>query len=297
MATRVLDESPSLGSLYLRAALPSLPGSRLVPALRHRPGERLPETRLELSGLTMDADHLVRYRQVCGFDVGVEVPVTYPHVLAFPLHLSLMTASDFPLAVMGAVHVENTIWQRRALTLDAVFDLAVWASDLSPHPRGRTVTVVSEVTVDGAAVWRDESVFLSRGTSAVGGRSTPPELPSDLPEAAPTGPIEWRLDAGLGRRYAAVSGDRNPIHLYAVTAKAFGFKTQIAHGMWTKARSLAALSPRLPTAYRVRVAFKKPVPLPTTIRLGARETGSTIDFGLMSAHSGAPHLLGRVTHL
>jgi hypothetical protein len=58
---------------------------------------------------------------------------------------------------------------------------------------------------------------------------------------APRGVVHWRLAGNLGRRYGAVSGDRNPIHLYPVTAKAFGFPTNIAHGMWTKARSLAAL--------------------------------------------------------
>ena len=63
----------------------------------------------------------------------------------------------------------------------------------------------------------------------------------------PPGGVEWRLPGDLGRRYAAVSGDRNPIHLYALTAKAFGFPRQIAHGMWSKARCLAASRTGCPT--------------------------------------------------
>src|SRR6266487_1403229 len=48
--------------------------------------------------------------------------------------------------------------------------------------------------------------------------------------------VVWELPADLGRRYAAVSGDRNPIHLYRLTAWLFGFRRPIAHGMWAAAR-------------------------------------------------------------
>ena len=81
----------------------------------------------------------------------------------------------------------------------------------------------------------------------------------------PAGGIEWRLPADLGRTYAAVSGDANPIHLYPWTAKALGFRRQIAHGMWTLARSIAAIENRLPDAVTVEAAFKKPVFLPGTV--------------------------------
>ena len=86
----------------------------------------------------------------------------------------------------------------------------------------------------------------------------------------------WRLPGDLGRRYAAVSGDHNPIHLYALTAKAFGFPRQIAHGMWSKARCLAALDGRLPDAVTVEVAFKKPVLLPGHGRLRVRPRGGRL---------------------
>jgi acyl dehydratase len=108
------------------------------------------------------------------------------------------------------------------------------------------------------------------------------------------GGVEWRLGGDLGRRYAAVSGDRNPIHLYGVTAKAFGFPRQIAHGMWSKARSVAAVENRLPDAVRVEVAFKTPILLPGTVRFSTRRTeDGTVGFGLSNPRNGAPHLAGR----
>jgi acyl dehydratase len=118
----------------------------------------------------------------------------------------------------------------------------------------------------------------------------------DVPAEPPRGPQVWRLPGDLGRRYAAVSGDRNPIHLTDLTAKPFGFSHHIAHGMWTHARALAELDNRLPDAYRVEVAFKKPITLPGTVEFGARDVDGRLDFAVTS-RSGSPHLLGRVRAL
>jgi acyl dehydratase len=102
----------------------------------------------------------------------------------------------------------------------------------------------------------------------------------------------WRVPADTGRRYAAVSQDRNPIHLYPLTARMFGFKTAIAHGMWTTARVLAELAPRLPGAFTVDVAFGAPVPLPATVRLLA---GGDLGFRLVSQDGARTHLYGTVS--
>lgn len=80
----------------------------------------------------------------------------------------------------------------------------------------------------------------------------------------------WLLAKDTGRRYGAASGDRNPIHLYPLTARLFGFPRAIAHGMWTVARCLAAHG--APEAVTVRRAdFKAPVLPPGTVTYGARE--------------------------
>ena len=60
--------------------------------------------------------------------------------------------------------------------------------------------------------------------------------------------------------------------------------------MWSKARCLAALEGRLPDAYTVDVAFKLPVPLPSTVAFSATPGW---DFALHD-RSGRPHLTGTV---
>ena len=98
----------------------------------------------------------------------------------------------------------------------------------------------------------------------------------------------WHLPDDLGRRYASVSGDRNPIHMHSLTAKAFGFPRAIAHGMWTKARCIAALEPSLPNAYQVDVDFRKPILLPAQVDF--ERTGER--FRVRSGDK--VHLLGRI---
>ena len=78
-------------------------------------------------------------------------------------------------------------------------------------------------------------------------------------------------------------------------AKAFAVRRQIAHGMWSTARCLAALEGGLPDAYAVEVAFKKPIPLPSTVVCGSRIGDGVIEFGVTRPEDGALHLVGRAS--
>ncbi len=114
--------------------------------------------------------------------------------------------------------------------------------------------------------------------------------------APQTGSIaQVRVPDDIGRRYGAVSGDRNPIHLHKLSAKAFGFPSAIAHGMWLKARTLATLEGRLPDAYTVEVAFKLPVLLPSSVAISGEHAGDEWTLDVRDARSGKPHLAGTVT--
>jgi acyl dehydratase len=136
--------------------------------------------------------------------------------------------------------------------------------------------------------------IFARGKKGAGPEATRPPLDG---VDAPDGVVEWKLKGDLGRRFAAISGDRNPIHLYPLTAKAFGFPTNIAHGMWTKSRALAALQNRLPKAYEVNAEFRKPVLLPSTVIFGSRVNDGVTTFGVTSARKPGTHLVGQVVPL
>jgi hypothetical protein len=251
-------------------------------ALRRRP-DTLPERELTREGVRVDPHALAEYDRVCGFRLRDELPATYPHVLAFPLAMELMAARDFPFSPLGLVHVGNTIEQLRPLRFHEALDLRVRAADLAPHERGTQFAVLAVAAVDGEVVWRDRSTYLHR--EGTGGASR-----RDGAEPPPPSAI-WRVPGDIGRRYSRVSGDANPIHLHPLPAKALGQPGAIAHGMWTKARCLAALEGRLPEAYTADVRFKLPLTIPGRAAFSFRDG----KFAVHDARSGKPHLSGRVT--
>jgi len=219
-------------------------------------GDTMPDDVLERS-VTVDPVALAKYAHVCGFTLRDELPPTYPHVLAHPLHMELLARA--PFSAVGVVHIANRIVQHRPPLLGEELALRVSVSELRPHRRGRVFDFLSEVRVKDERVWEEVSTNLKRGD---GDDTLPREPAFELPPVT----AEWRLRDDLGRRYAAVSGDHNPIHLHGWAAKPFGFERAIAHGMWAKARCLAAL--RLPDAFTAEVRFKKPILLPGKVTFG-----------------------------
>ncbi|MEU8240042.1 MaoC/PaaZ C-terminal domain-containing protein [Actinoplanes missouriensis] len=288
-----LSSGPGTGAAYARAALGMLPGARR--------GGALPEIEMVHRGVVVDRGHLAAYDRVCGFRLSDTLPATYPHVLAFPLAMRLMTMPDFPLPLIGLVHVANRITVRRPLSADSRLDLSVRAADLRDHPRGRQFDLITTASIDGVEVWREVSTYL-RVTRPAEPRQQKPASTrdeSDISGISPAaargeavrGGAVWRVPARVGTDYAAVSGDRNPIHTSRLGARLFGFPRPIAHGMWTAAHALTALEGRLPTAYTMDVAFKQPVLLPAKPAFTATPTATGWEFALSSKR---PHLTGSV---
>jgi acyl dehydratase len=278
-STVELPAPPRLGPLYRSAAVAAL--------RRGAAGDTLPDQTILVRDIAVDREHLAEYDRVCGFRLADTLPATYPHVLAFPLAVRLMTGPGFPLPLIGLVHVNNRIEVHRPVTADEPLDIRVHAQNLRPHPRGRQVDLVAEATVGGETVWRGLSTYLRRESGGDGERRADAERP-------PVGIARWRVTRRTGTDYAEVSGDHNPIHTSRIGARLFGFPGPIAHGMWAKARCLAALEGRLPERYTVDVAFKLPVPLPSTVAFGAVAAGDGWQLDLRAAKSGRPHLAGTV---
>ena len=171
----------------------------------------------------------------------------------------------------------------------------MWAERYAQHRSGAAVDLRATVSAGGTEVWRSTSTYLARGAKAPRVRRRPT---SRWPSATSSGPAAtWRIPDDAGRRYAKVSGDVNPIHLSGLTAKAFGFKRAIAHGMWVKARVLGALSGRLPDDLSVDVSFRKPLFLPSTVTLSTAQAGGGWDVAVRNAASGTEHVVGTIRPL
>ncbi len=298
MAERELDSVPGLRTLYGKAVA----GSTVKPVLKRMPviggrfgrERKLPDQELVLQDAEIDRDHLAAYNRVCGFRLTDQLPPPYPHMIAFPLGMQLMTASDFPFAVIGLVHIRNVIEQLRPIAADERLTMRVWTDDLTSHPKGTQFDVRAEATTYDETVWRSTSTYLRKGDGGGDGKSEKKRDEGDEP-AEPN--AIWDVPDDIGRRYAKVSGDSNPIHLRRSTALAFGMSRPIAHGMWIKARCLAALEGHLPAGFSADVAFKLPVMLPAKVAFASWEEDGARAFSLRDAKSGKPHLSGTVAGL
>ncbi|MEU3542057.1 MaoC family dehydratase [Streptomyces paromomycinus] len=281
-----------------------------------RPDAALPRTRLVLPAVRIGLGRAATYARVCGYDATEPLPVTYPHILGFPLAARLMSARDFPLPMLGLVHTGIEITQYAPLHPTDTLELTVFAGALRPHHRGTEVVMTTEARRGGALMWHDRSTYLARhrppggsgprgdGASASPGSSASPASPNPSAPPGPSGgarelPVRarWRLPADLGRRHAAVSGDYNPIHLHALTARPLGFPRAIAHGMWTFARCAAeAVLPGTATL-RISAEFRSPVLLPATVAYAYETTRNGGTFQLRGVPEGRRprvHLEGRV---
>ena len=292
MAVRELQSSPRMLPLFARAGAAMIPGASRLPFVGGGGGGDIPDLTLGLGGVETDRDRLAAYDRLCGFTLSDKLPPTYPHMLAFGLQLALMTDGRFPFPAIGLVHIYNRIEQHRPVHAGEKLSLRVSATPPLPHPHGTQFSLLTQARVGEELVWEEVSTNLRRGAGAGPGSSATHDVPAadDLPVSA-----TWSLPGDLGRRYGVVSGDLNPIHVHSLSARLFGFRSAIAHGMWTKARCLAALESRLPDAFAVVAAFRKPILLPAKVDFAQSADSDGIRFGVRGSGSGAPHLDGRVT--
>lgn len=275
--TEVLSRPPRLAPAFARSLIP-----------RSRTGAaHIPTRSAVIESLAQDRARLAAYDRLTGFTLRDRVPPTWLHVLTFPLHIHLLSDPESSIRLLGAMHVSNRMTLHRPVGADERLTLEVHLDSLRPHARGALVDLIGQVRIDGEPVWDGVSTYLAPGVhvagepQAVERQEHDPSLPHSL----------WHLPADLGRRYRGASGDPNPIHTSRLAARAFGFTRPIIHGMWTHARALAALEPRLPPTYTVDVAFTKPILLPATVGLVSKTT-DTGHAAVVTDRTGAkPHLL------
>jgi acyl dehydratase len=270
----------------LRAAAGALP---FVPR-----GDQLPDRTLTVEDVAIDRANVAEYATVTGLRFGDAVPVTYPFALTFPSMMSLVTGFDFPFAAMGSVHIENHITQYRPILVTDTVGVKAHAENMREHRRGLLVDLVTDVSVGTDIAWHQVTTFLHQQRTSLSDQPKPP--PEKQPKLPPPN-AELRITPGQIRRYAAVSGDHNPIHTNPIGAKLFGFPTVIAHGMFTAAAVLANIEGQMPDEVQYSVKFGKPVVLPARAGLYVNRISDGWELELRHLTKGYPHLTGTVTAL
>ena len=291
-------KAPGILPSYGKAALAALPVAGKLPFLPGGGGP-LPSTELTLSGATLSPGTIKQLRTLTEDRGGPDMPLLLPHFLAFPLHMQGMTDGAFPYPAMGTVHLDNLVERRKIVTSAEPLDIGVRFVGPFPHKKGATYQIETTAAASGEVIWRELSTMLRIGAKPGKDAAEQPALAVATADEAPESATvaEWSAAADLGRQWAGASGDRNPIHLNNLTAKAFGFPRAIAHGMWTAARIASQLQDDLPEAVSLAVSFQKPVLLPAKIALRTWPDGTSTDLLVTSAAGDRIHARGRVTPL
>ncbi len=255
-------------------------------------GEKvLPQVEYVVDSFQVDAKHLKAYNEVCGFKNNGYIPAIYLAVLSQSLQMHMMTQEAFPFAVLGLVHIRNQIKQHCKVGVNEQLSLSCKFGELKPHDKGVQFDFITTAKVGNEVVVEALTTYLARQKTNGGAGAKPAESKAPEYQLAAT----WDVSENTGRRYAMTSGDFNLIHIHAVTAKAFGFKQAIAHGMWSKAKALSNLN--LPEAYEADVWFKLPMYLPSKVEFLTAEQGKDTAFLIRNAKSQKPHVTGSVKAL
>jgi len=291
MKTIEIDAPKHLAQVYAGA----LWSARKRPALV----KKLSKVCYVRPAVTLDAVDIAAYGQVCGFKAEHGVPLLFPQLLTFPLIMEFFASEHCPWPAMGTVHLANRVVQHKKLNPGDVLRVEMRTGQLLAHDKGQVFTLEFAMLRDGDLVWEGTMTALRTGVNAPVGASYTSAQQSDQPLSCQT---TFSAGADIGRQYGLVSGDMNPIHISAPSARLFGFRQAIAHGLWTTARAMAALLPRqaLERAELV-VEFKTPLYLPgrpslwTTHQVKGPHPHNTL-FEVRNAKGDKPHLSAQLAY-
>ncbi len=280
-----LSTPPSTAPLFWKAAL----------SARRKPGTapEIPNNSVTLKNFVLTGDHIAAYNAVCGLPQG-PLAMTYPQVVAAPLHMHVMTQPNFPLPLLGIVHLRNIVTQKHSLSAGVPYDVRVHIGDSRRTKLGIEVDLLTDYLSHDESLWSAVTTVLYRMKSKERGARAP--VPAAAAVTASYLPFD--VPENIGRRYAPIAGDYNPIHLYPITAKFLGFDRAIAHGMWSVARSLGLMLPTYGgTPAKLTIQFKQPLFLPGRVTLKQVKTGQGVDFDLLAREGGKTHFSGRLEGL
>jgi acyl dehydratase len=260
--------------------------------LRRRTDETtIPALSVEVPSVRADSGRLLAYRALCGYDGG-HLPVTYPQVQAAPLQLHLLTRREFPLPLLGVVHVRNTIRQYRALDPAKSYRLRVALQPATVVPSGIEFPLLVRYYDGQILVWEATATGLCRRRRrGTGGSHASAAQQVEGFESCAT----FDVPSDIGRRYGRLSGDLNPIHLWPIAGRLFGYPSHIAHALWSVARCLALLQRDGPaSAVEIQFEVKQPLFLPSHVSLWRRPAADALEFALTTSDLGRIHVRGSI---
>ena len=188
-------------------------------------------------------------------------PEAVPLCFYYPLLQRAQLASMLQcqgLRVAGLIHTDNYLEAQQAQTPQMLCGNGPVQIDTALHTenneKGLYLRVEQQLWQQGQQVLRASSGYLLKKNPR---SAAPAAITADLPvqqHHRVLAQIQTQPDAA--RRYARLSGDFNPIHLWHWSARLFGQRQPILHGMASAALLCQALPQQLQS---LTLRFRKPV--------------------------------------
>ena len=270
---------PSALAFMARALRPSPSLKRGVPAIEARWRHRV------------EPAELARFNALSGLPEGEALPLLYPHTIAFPLHMAILTQPAFPVPIWHVLQVRNRIQQHAPLARDAVLDITVRVAGHRILEKGAEFDLHATVGDGKSTAWESVNTFYVRGRF---GAPTAEAIP-EAPKVSPGDTANWRMPAGGGWHYGGLSGDFNPLHWWSRYARKHGFAQAFFHPQRVLGQCLA----RLPQAaaglpLRLDAWIKGPVFYGAAVKLRSESGADGTRFALHVNDDERPAIIGQL---
>ncbi|NMH58941.1 MaoC family dehydratase [Alteromonas ponticola] len=254
--------------------------------------------KVELSkALLIDPDHYQRYCSLVDWKASTRLHPLYLQMKSFALQLQCLADRRNPFPLLGLVHIRNQVWQSAQVDLQVMVNLTAKLGQLKTHSKGWVIEVIVEGHQRDECIYRATGEYLMRVNAPHVSRQKN-KGQGDLPPFWETYQhvAQWQVADSIGRDYAKVSYDYNPIHLSAFSAKLFGFKQAIAHGMWSLAKCYSQLvdDRHAAEAVELHAEFLKPILVPAECVLMQGQHSADSQFALLNGKCSEPHIRGRL---
>ena len=269
----------------------------------------MPEINASWFGAQADQGALKDYCETLDLEFSDTLPVLYPHVMAGGMHMHMLTHKIFPIGLLGAVHLKNTITQYKAIAINQKMDIHAQMGGFRLTAKGVEFDFTTQVKIADEVVWEELSIYFMAGK--FGGKENPSsETSFELASLDNMSDVaSWEVPKNRGKKYASISGDYNPIHTSKYLAKLFGFKRDIAHGFGILAQAINQSEQANKTQIsagkcQVDVIFKGPLYLESdaTLKQAAISSEETINtshqrFDLFSGSNPKPSICASISTL
>jgi hypothetical protein len=173
---------------------------------------RIPSIVVIWKGHRVDRRHLDTFLGLTGLQASGHLPLLFPHVVTFPLQMTILTHPIFPLPIWGALQIRNHLLQHRGIATGEMLDLETRVAGQRFLERGAEVDLYSTVRSGAEVVWESLNTFYYRGRFGPPGEASPL---ARSPEGTGEEYARWRMPSGTGRRFGGLTGDYNGIHLWS----------------------------------------------------------------------------------